>query len=117
MEANAVRPRPVSPGRTPGLMKCAALVASCALLAACAGMGSPKTPAYRTGLGITSYTRRHAGTSSWNKAEVSSVTCESDRCEVAIEVTYQTFGAGFENTRSREERWIKVDGSWYVYLK
>ena len=146
MEGNAVRPGPVSPGRTSRSARRTALVATCALLAACAGMGTPKTPeeivaqraqarldlllagnfeksmnyttpAYRTGRGITSYTRRHAGTSSWNKAEVSSVTCESDRCEVAIEVTYQTFGSGFENTRSREERWIRVDGSWYVYLK
>jgi len=40
-----------------------------------------------------------------------------DRCEVAIEVTYQAYKAGFVNTRSREERWIRVDGSWYLYLK
>lgn len=146
MEDNVVRAGPVLPGRTFRLVKRAALVATCALLAACAGMGAPKTPeevvaqraqahmdlllagnfekalnyttpAYRTGRGITDYTRRHAGTGSWNKAEVSSVTCTGDRCEVAIEVTYQTFGSGFENTRSREERWIRVDGSWFVYLK
>ncbi|MDO8862521.1 hypothetical protein Q6D67_12490 [Haliea sp. E1-2-M8] len=75
------------------------------------------TPAYRTGRGLKTYTRSHVGVTSWNKAEVSSVVCEGDRCEVAIEVTYQTFGSGFENTRSREERWIRVDGSWYLYLK
>ncbi len=145
MGVSAARPRSDS-WRFCRLVKGAALVATCTLVAACAGVATPKapeevvaeraqahmdlllagnfqqalsytTPAYRTGRGLTDYTRRHVGVPSWNKAEVSSVVCEGDRCEVAIEVVYQTLGAGFENTRSREERWIRVDGSWYVYLK
>ena len=145
MGISAARPESDS-GRFVGLVKRAVLVATCTLVAACAAVGTPKTPeevvaqraqahidllvagnfekalnyttpAYRTGHGLINYTRRHAGVGSWNKAQVSSVVCEGDRCEVAIEVTYQTFGSGFENTRSREERWIKVDRGWYVYLK
>lgn len=75
------------------------------------------TPAYRKGRGLNSYTRTYAGVSAWNKAQVLSVLCEGERCEVAIEVTYQAFKAGFENKRSMEELWIRVDGSWYLYLK
>ena len=145
MGISATCPKPDS-GRFFRTVRRAALVATGTLLVACAGVGTPKTPeevvsqraqahidllvagnfeealsyttpAYRAGRGLTDYTRRHAGVGSWNKAQVSSVECAGDRCEVAIEVTYQTFGSGFENTRSRAERWIKVDGSWYVYLK
>lgn len=117
-----------------------------AFLTACAGLGVQKTPeeqvtsraqarldallesdfkkaykytspAYRESYGINNYTRRYAGASSWNKAEVSNVTCEEYRCDVSLRVSYQTFKAGFENTRSMQERWIKVDGDWFLYLK
>lgn len=131
---------------TMGSLKALGLTIGCVLLATCAGVSAPTTPedivaqraqahldlllaedyargleyttpAYRAGRGLNSYTRSFAGAATWNKADVQSVICEGDRCEVAIEVTYQAYKAGFVNTRSREERWIRVDGSWYLYLK
>lgn len=75
------------------------------------------TPAYQKGRGIKYYTRAHAGTSNWNKAEVTGVICSGARCEVSLRVWYPAFQGGFENQRSMEERWIEVDGRWYLYLR
>lgn len=75
------------------------------------------TPAFRKGRGMEYYTRSYAGASSWNKAEIKNVTCSGDRCDVTVMINYQAYRAGFENMRSMEERWIKVDGGWYLYLQ
>ena len=126
---------------------CLSLLLGCTvLLAGCAGMGTPKTPeqrvaeraqsradaliagdfeksfryttpAFQQGFGLNNYTRRYAGASRWNKAEVADVSCSGDRCEVSLRITYRTFRGGFENTRSMDERWIEVDGNWYLFLK
>jgi len=75
------------------------------------------SPAYRQSNGIAVYTRAYGGVSRWNKATVSNVTCEELRCDVSVQVDYQAGRAGFENTRSMDERWIEIDGTWYIYLK
>lgn len=75
------------------------------------------TPAYQQGRGLAFYTRAYAGVSSWNKAEVTGVNCTGARCEVSLRVRYPAIRGGFENERSLDERWIEVDGNWYLYLR
>lgn len=75
------------------------------------------TPSYQKGRGLNSYTRAYAGASNWNKAEVRDVSCTGARCEVSLRVWYPAFQGKFENQRSMDERWIEVDGNWYLYLR
>lgn len=75
------------------------------------------TPSYQKGRGLKYYTRAHAGVANWNKAEVRDVTCSGTRCEVSLRVWYPAFQGSFEHQRSMEERWIEVDGHWYLYLR
>jgi len=58
---------------------------------------------------------RYAGVGQWRAANVNSVECDLDRCEVTASVTYQIARPKIENTRSRREVWIDVNGQWYFY--
>ena len=58
---------------------------------------------------------RYAGVGQWRAVSVNSVKCEVDRCDVSVSVTYQMVRPKLENTRSRREVWIDVNGQWYFY--
>lgn len=74
-------------------------------------------PALRETTSWQRYGAKYAGVANWREASVKSVECEVDRCEVATSITYQMLRPKVENTRSREEVWIEVDGEWYFYPK
>jgi len=84
------------------------------------------SPAYREALGIEGYTRRYAGSGAWRAAEVEQAACDADACDVSIRLTYmlapmgdrgRSIGVSAPNTRSISEKWISVDGKWYIYLQ
>jgi len=74
------------------------------------------TPAYRQASTRGRYGSRFAGAANWTSAEVESVACEAERCDVSVLISYQLPRPRIMNTRSLEEVWIKVDGRWYIYL-
>lgn len=54
----------------------------------------------------------------WKAAKFKSKKCESDRCQVVVDVTYEVRMPGnvtrpVEGTRSQNETWLLVDGAWY----
>lgn len=54
----------------------------------------------------------------WHDAELVSIDCAAEQCDVVVKVTYQAVGAPNQMGRmriSRElaEQWILVDGQWW----
>jgi hypothetical protein len=73
------------------------------------------TPAFRETTTWQRYSGKYAGVTQWRAVGVNSVECDVDRCDVNTFVTYQMVRPKVENTRSRQEVWINVDGQWYFY--
>lgn len=57
----------------------------------------------------------YAGVINWRKAQVQSASCQAEKCDVKIAITYQLPRPKVENTRSFDEVWIEVGGKWYLY--
>ncbi len=80
------------------------------------------TPAYRSGTSLTQYQMRYPQVYKLYKAKVLKVTCaDADSCDVQTEWTYQLNGPVGKMVGPvptvLNERWIKVDGQWWYYLK
>lgn len=75
------------------------------------------TPAYRKANSVSVFNKRVAGSGTWEAANVDSVVCEEDRCDVKTLVTYYLPVLKVRNTRPMDEVWIKVDGQWWIYQK
>jgi hypothetical protein len=55
----------------------------------------------------------------WLSAKVDSKKCDADSCTLKVEVRYkaeipQSSAGPIESTAYLEERWIRVDGAWYL---
>ena len=55
----------------------------------------------------------------WLEADLESVSCDGDVCDVMVRVTYQVPGAPLGMSSMRvpttiRERWIRVNGSWWL---
>lgn len=75
------------------------------------------TPAYRQSVALAAHKPRFAGANMWTKAVVGSVSCEVDVCDVSTLISYTLPQIKFKNTRPMKERWIRVDGQWWIYHK
>ncbi|MCK9247023.1 MAG: hypothetical protein M0P11_08760 [Anaerolineaceae bacterium] len=75
------------------------------------------TPVYRSRVSKNQYGSRYLGVANWTEANVDSVSCSEDRCDVKVQVTYEMVRPRMTNTRPLDETWIKVDGQWYIYHK
>ena len=118
-------------------------LATAALLSACAGEQTPEervmaraqdrlellmagdfeesmrytTPSYRQSRTLDYYTRAFLGAAGWEDVEVVEAVCDNAACDVTYKLTYPTLQSGLVNTRTMAERWIQVDGDWFIYLK
>jgi hypothetical protein len=72
-------------------------------------------PTYRQRVSAEGYQSVMGGVGNWKKAEVSSVNCEEDRCEVIGMITYNIARLNMENVIPLTDVWIKTDGKWWVY--
>jgi len=72
-------------------------------------------PALRKTTTWQRYSSKYAGVGRWRAVGVNSVKCDVDRCDVSVSVTYQMRRSRVDNTRSRQEVWIEVNGQWYFY--
>lgn len=121
-----------------------ALAAAALLITGCAGLGAPKTPeeqvakraqqrldalmkwdlekaisyttpSFRQRSNTADYSRRYLGMRNWTEAKVGSVTCMENRCDVKVLATYPVIHSKSSTTRPIDERWVQLDGQWYIY--
>ncbi len=75
------------------------------------------SPAFRKTTTWQRYSAKYAGVTNWRGATVESVACQVDKCDVVVAIRYEMVRPKVENTRTREEVWIEVDGQWYIYAR
>ena len=76
------------------------------------------TPSYRKLKDADAYKRSFGPSAKWQKAEVKNVTCEPQRCKVAIAVHVKPLIPGrFGDTITVqfEEIWLLEDGNWWLH--
>jgi hypothetical protein len=75
-------------------------------------------PSYRKLRDLDAYKRGFGPGARWEKAEVKGVTCEPERCKVAMSVSVKPLIRGkFGDTITVgfEETWLLEDGNWWLY--
>lgn len=75
------------------------------------------TPSFRGYTTSRQYNAKVAGRGMWNEVKVSSVECEESVCKVKVDLTYQTPQFNIPVTRPFFEKWIEIDGNWWIYHK
>jgi hypothetical protein len=75
------------------------------------------TPGYRELNSVNQYRARFAAGIGWVAARAESATCEEDRCEVKVGLTYRLPKSTAEHTRVFDEVWIRLDDTWWIYHK
>lgn len=78
------------------------------------------SPAYRQLHDLRQYQSGFSGAVQWRRADVASVACEPERCEVRIELTVASpFARRPGETISTffTETWLQEEGRWYYYEK
>lgn len=73
------------------------------------------TPSYQKLATPGQYLAQVQGVKRWTNGAIESVSCEGDVCNVVTMITYKHEALGYENTRPIEDKWIKVDGQWWLY--
>lgn len=74
------------------------------------------SPNYRQVASIGQYHARVQGTGVWDKADVSSVSCEEQVCTVKLSVEYSSRSRDMTIQRPREYKWVKGGGQWWLYV-
>jgi hypothetical protein len=75
-------------------------------------------PSYRKLRDADAYKRGFGNSARWEKAEVKNVTCEPQRCKVAISASVKPLiRARFGDTITVqfEETWLLEEGNWWLY--
>lgn len=76
------------------------------------------TPSYRRIKDLEAYRRSFGSGAVWQKAEVSNVACEEQRCRVGLSVSVKPLIPGMFNatiTVQFEETWLLEDGNWWLH--
>ncbi|WP_151702572.1 hypothetical protein [Nitrincola alkalilacustris] len=75
------------------------------------------TPAYRQRVtNPMHYSAVVGGSGGWINAKVDNVVCDTaESCNVRILITYKLLRPAIENTRSLDERWIKIEDQWWIF--
>ncbi len=75
------------------------------------------TPGYRATTSATVFALRVGGAANWTEAKVDTVECEAEICQVQTLISYELKRFNMHNTRPMDEKWLKLDGKWYLYYK
>src|SRR5690554_7236845 len=75
------------------------------------------SPGYRSAYPLVRYKARYLGAGNWTYAKAGKASCEDALCKVAIDIKYKSIHAKHELPSLLNEKWILVDGVWYLYLK
>lgn len=75
------------------------------------------SPTYRSYASVGAYHARVQGTSRWDKAEVQTVECPTERlCEVTFVLEYPGVHGKGTVRRSRSYKWVESKGRWWIYV-
>jgi hypothetical protein len=75
-------------------------------------------PSYRKVRDLAAYRRGFGSGAAWQKAEVTNVVCEEQRCKVSLKVGVKPLIPGMFNdtiTVQFEETWLLEDGNWWLH--
>lgn len=77
------------------------------------------TPAYRNAIDLNGFRRRSGGQASWLGSEIRTVECEKDVCNVLVRLAFRPIMLRDlpELHTDYDERWVLVDGDWWIFLK
>lgn len=77
------------------------------------------TPAYRNAIDVEGFRQRTGGQGGWLGAEVRSVVCEEDVCNVLVRLGFRPIlPRGIPELHTDyEERWVYDDGSWWIFQR
>ncbi len=75
------------------------------------------SPSYRSYATAKQYNAKVAGRGMWNKVEVETANCEDSVCKVKVNLTYTSPQFKLPITRPFHEKWIEINGEWWIYHK
>lgn len=75
------------------------------------------SPAYRKSVSLNRHKAKVLGAAMWTKGEVLSVLCEVEYCDVTTKIHYRSPQVRTELPTEMKNRWIKIDGKWWIYHK
>lgn len=75
------------------------------------------SPAYRQAVSVERYKGSFGGSVIWQDAEVKTVKCGENVCDVTMMIVYKynVRAASFESNKILEEKWILSDGAWWYF--
>lgn len=74
------------------------------------------SPNYRQFASAGRYNMHVAGSSNWTSAEVDSVQCDEEVCDVRVMVEYRMAQYNMTNRRPLPYKWLRVEGDWWLYV-
>lgn len=75
------------------------------------------TPSFRSVNTEKEYASRYGGRGQWESADIEKVSCEESVCEVSIKLVFRSHRIPMPVTTFLQEKWIEIDGEWWVYHK
>lgn len=75
------------------------------------------SPGYKSTHSLRRYKARYLGAGDWTYGKVSNVSCEDELCNVGVSIKYKSVHVKHELPTRLNEKWILVDGTWWLYLK
>lgn len=73
------------------------------------------SPAYRKSVSLNRHKPKVLGAAMWTKGEILSVECETEYCDVRSKIHYKNPQVRVELPTELKNRWIKIDGKWWIY--
>lgn len=78
------------------------------------------SPSSRAVVSFEQYRGKFGGAVAWRKTEITSVTCETDKCTAKVRIEAEPLlGTRFGNTLLTyvDETWLLEDGQWWFFQK
>ncbi|WP_299980328.1 hypothetical protein [uncultured Pseudoteredinibacter sp.] len=75
------------------------------------------TPSFRGYTTVEQYAPKVAGRMFWSAVEPRGAECEEDVCEVTFNLTYKPPQLNVPITRPLKNKWLFIDGEWWIYHK
>ncbi len=73
------------------------------------------SPGYRATVPRRSHHPKIAGARNWLGANVVKAKCSEDVCDLSTEIKFRIAHLQLESKTYLSERWIKIDGKWWIY--
>jgi len=78
-------------------------------------------PSYRAVINLNRFRGQFGSGALWQKAEIGTISCETDNCTVQVKVTFRPAMARASSVPALEtgfdETWVREDGQWWKFDK